>query len=69
MVTKTVIKEVLAQLLQGLTALHQQGIIYRDVKPENVLVDPLTRTLRLIDFGSAADMRAGLLPLDPFAGW
>lgn len=48
--------EVLRQLLEGLAYCHSRGICHRDIKPANVLVDPGTRTLRLIDFGSACDM-------------
>ncbi|KAL7441629.1 hypothetical protein ACHAXM_007932 [Skeletonema potamos] len=48
--------EVLRQLLEGLAYCHARGICHRDIKPANVLVDPSTRTLRLIDFGSACDM-------------
>ena len=42
----------LRELLQGLAAIHQAGIIHRDVKPQNVL---LTRTgrVKLTDFGIA----------------
>ncbi len=32
-------KHILIQLLQGLEAAHQHGIIHRDVKPENILVN------------------------------
>ncbi|KAL3788893.1 hypothetical protein HJC23_002647 [Cyclotella cryptica] len=49
-------REVLRQLLEGLAYCHSLGVIHRDVKPANILVDPETKTLRLIDFGSACDM-------------
>ena len=28
-----------AQILSGLTYLHSQNIMYRDMKPENILLD------------------------------
>mmetsp|Transcript_54067 Transcript_54067/g.114828 ORF Transcript_54067/g.114828 Transcript_54067/m.114828 type:complete len:589 (-) Transcript_54067:41-1807(-) len=48
--------EVLRQILEGVAYCHSCGIVHRDVKPANILVDPETRTLRLIDFGSACCM-------------
>jgi len=43
------------QLLRGVAAVHAAGIIHRDVKPENVLVDTSARwpRLKLTDFGVA----------------
>lgn len=40
-------------LLQALEFAHSRGIMHRDVKPHNVMIDPKTRTLRLIDWGLA----------------
>ncbi len=36
----------------GLAAAHRQGVLHRDVKPQNILLDPRGRG-RLTDFGSA----------------
>jgi|SRR5581483_11589724 len=43
---------VLSGSLQGLHAAHAVGVVHRDYKPENVLVDA-TATSRLVDFGIA----------------
>ncbi len=40
------------QVLDGLAAIHDQGIIHRDVKPQNVLLDR-RMVARLTDFGVA----------------
>jgi len=41
------------QLLRALDYSHSQGIMYRDVKPHNVMIDHSKRELRLIDWGLA----------------
>lgn len=46
-------KYYLYHLLVALDNLHEAGIMHRDVKPRNVLIDRTTQTLMLIDLGLA----------------
>ncbi len=50
-----------AQLCDVLTYLHSQSppIIFRDLNPRNIMVDPSTGDLKLIDFGIARFFKAG----------
>ena len=42
-----------AQLITGIGYYHQFGIAHKDLKPENLLVDVETKTLKIADFGLA----------------
>jgi HAMP domain-containing protein/predicted Ser/Thr protein kinase len=41
------------QMCQGLEAAHQQGVVHRDIKPQNMLIIPETGDLKIMDFGIA----------------
>jgi hypothetical protein len=49
------VKELAEDLFAGLTAAHAQGVVHRDLKPDNVFVTKTARGLRakIVDFGIA----------------
>lgn len=47
-----------AEVVCGLEHLHQQGIVYRDCKPENILLDD-TGHVRISDLGLAVEIPEG----------
>jgi len=47
--------ELIAQVLDGLSAAHEQGIVHRDIKPTNALIDS-AGVLRIFDFGLAKNL-------------
>ncbi|CAO3645696.1 unnamed protein product [Cunninghamella blakesleeana] len=47
------------QLLRSLAYIHSLGICHRDIKPQNLLLDPNSGILKLCDFGSAKALVPG----------
>jgi len=53
------IKLYVYQLSRALAHIHAMGICHRDIKPQNLLVDPSSHILKLCDFGSAKRLVPG----------
>ena len=53
-----IVKIYMYQLCRAVSYLHSLGIAHRDIKPQNILVDPDTQVLKLCDFGSAKKIKS-----------
>lgn len=49
--------DVTLQLALVLNKVHESGIIHGGIKPNNILIDPVNMSLRIIDFASPFDVR------------
>nr|PVC52881.1 hypothetical protein MACL_00000460 [Theileria orientalis] len=56
------IKYYIFQLLRAINYCHSRGIMHRDVKPHNVMIDHDARSLKLIDWGLAEFYHPGQDP-------
>jgi eukaryotic-like serine/threonine-protein kinase len=60
--------ELLIQILTPLNYCHAEGLVHRDLKPDNIMRRRQTGELVLIDFGIAKDMGAGSITRKSYGG-
>lgn len=53
-------KQFFQQIVQTVVSVHKAGVVHRDLKDENLLVDIKTGQVKLIDFGSGAFYKEGI---------
>lgn len=51
-------KSTMVQVLQGLQYLKKEGVLHGDIKPDNILVNPNSGLVSLVDFGLAQQLPA-----------
>jgi eukaryotic-like serine/threonine-protein kinase len=49
------VSTIVEQIAAAVQAAHDAKIVHRDLKPDNIMYDPVTRKIKLLDFGIAAD--------------
>jgi serine/threonine protein kinase len=49
------VAEIVTQIGDAVHAAHVVGVVHRDLKPDNLMYDPDTRRVKLLDFGIATD--------------
>ena len=55
-------REITVEVLAGLAAVHAQGVVHRDLKPDNVLLAAPGGTPKIFDFGVAVFLEAERIP-------
>ena len=43
------------QIVRGLEDIHSQGIIHKDINPSNIIYNPKTQSVEIIDFGNSSE--------------
>ena len=51
---------ILLPVAKALEYAHREGLIHRDIKPGNIMVDPETGKVFVVDFGLAAEVRTSM---------
>jgi len=54
-------------LVDAISSLHARGVAHKDLKPENIFIDPSTHQIKIIDFGLSVIVNDGQL-VDQYCG-
>jgi serine/threonine protein kinase len=57
--TEATLLPYILQIIDALKIVHKHNFLHRDIKPDNVIVNPSSQQISLIDFGSTKEFLAG----------
>lgn len=55
-IPENVIAFILREVLQGIACLHKRGIVHRDIKSDNILIEKGSSVIKLTDFGYSCQL-------------
>ena len=55
-----VVRDMFRQVVDTVFLCHERGVLHGDIKDENILIDPETENIKLIDFGSGNRLNSGI---------
>eukprot|EP01128_Nolandella_sp_AFSM9_P004682 TRINITY_DN213_c0_g1_i5.p1 TRINITY_DN213_c0_g1~~TRINITY_DN213_c0_g1_i5.p1 ORF type:complete len:310 (+),score=56.84 TRINITY_DN213_c0_g1_i5:192-1121(+) len=59
---------ILAQMIETLTMMKDNGVCHRDIKGDNIIINPDTLLIKIIDFGLGLSVKDEYTPCDMFIG-
>lgn len=63
-IEKDQIATILTEILKTVSYMHKAGVCHRDLKPDNILYDPIKRKIKVIDFDLARIRKYSNKPLE-----
>ena len=61
--SETISRNIFIQLIETIKYIHSKGIVHRDIKPDNILLN-LNNNIKLCDFGVSKEIKKGQLITD-----
>jgi len=58
MMSEEIVKPLFKQLVSAIDYMHKLGLVHRDLRIENIIINEMTKEVKFIDFGFATSFQA-----------